>query len=640
MQQRIPENQKTKMIYNYIKEERYQEAIKYLSIEIQFCPKSRVMSLLAYCHFMAQDYRNAAQVYEQLTYLYPEVDDYKLYYAQSLYKEGELENALRVTATIKNTKFDQQLVILTAYIKYEMEEFNVAKNLSESMDSDASSIILRASILLKEEKYKEALELFEHSKGIVGSNPELLYNIALCHYRLKHYDKCMQFIAEIIERGTREHPELGVGTNEEGAEVPSVGNTQTLKESALIEAFNLKAALEYQLKKYTAAREALWDMPPRSEEEFDAVTLMNHALFNIDNEPSAGFKKLNYLLYNPPFPPETFTNILLLYTKFNYFDLAADVLAENSDLTFKYIKQEVYDYLEALIFQNTNPEETIKKLEVLGNKHLDNFRRITKAIREAQQEKDDAVLNKTLKDYDEALENYIPVLMAQCSIHWKKEEFKDVEKLLMNAREFCAVHDTWKLNLGHTFFILEENYVEAIQQYETIYNKNLSSLLELPAIVIANLCVSYIMITRNEKAEDIIRTLEEIEARAMEEYPDRNFYHLCIVNLVIGTLYCSKGNFEFGIGRIIKSFDPINKKLGPDTWFYAKRCLMALIEKMSKNMIIIPDRSITEILDFLDSCEQFGSRVKANLEVSLDGIDTYVTQEARLLKRMFIKLTD
>lgn len=35
-----------------------------MNIELQFCPKSRVMSLLAYCHFMAQDYRNAAQVYE------------------------------------------------------------------------------------------------------------------------------------------------------------------------------------------------------------------------------------------------------------------------------------------------------------------------------------------------------------------------------------------------------------------------------------------------------------------------------------------------------------------------------------------------------------------------------------------------
>jgi len=182
--------------------------------------------------------------------------------------------------------------------------------------------------------------------------------------------------------------------------------------------------------------------------------------------------------------------------------------------------------------------------------------------------------------------------------------------------------------------------MEAIQHYETIYNKNLSSLLELPAIVIANLCVSFIMMTQNEKAEEIIKTLEEIEERAMEESPEKSFYHLCIVNLVIGTLYCSKGNFEFGISRIITSFKPLNKKLGPDTWFYAKRCLMALIEKMSKHMIIIQDRTITEVLDFLESCEQIGKNIRANLEVKMDGIDTYVTHEARLLKMMFIKLTD
>jgi len=245
-----------------------------------------------------------------------------------------------------------------------------------------------------------------------------------------------------------------------------------------------------------------------------------------------------------------------------------------------------------------------------------------------------------LKAYDEGLEKYIPVLMAQCSIHWKKDEYKDVERLLMNAREFCAVHDTWRLNLAHCFFIQEGSYMEAIQHYETIYNKNLSSLLELPAIVIANLCVSFIMMTQNEKAEEIIKTLEEIEERAMEESPEKSFYHLCIVNLVIGTLYCSKGNFEFGISRIITSFKPLNKKLGPDTWFYAKRCLMALIEKMSKHMIIIQDRTITEVLDFLESCEQIGKNIRANLEVKMDGIDTYVTHEARLLKMMFIKLTD
>lgn len=53
--------------------------------------------------------------------------------------------------------------------------------------------------------------------------------------------------ADIIERGIREHPELSVGMATEGIEVRSVGNTLTLHETALIEAFNLKAAIEYQL---------------------------------------------------------------------------------------------------------------------------------------------------------------------------------------------------------------------------------------------------------------------------------------------------------------------------------------------------------------------------------------------------------
>jgi len=46
---------------------------------------------------------------------------------------------------------------------------------------------------------------------------------------------------------------LGVGSNAEGIEVKSVGNTQTLKETALIEAFNLKAAIEYSIKNFAAA---------------------------------------------------------------------------------------------------------------------------------------------------------------------------------------------------------------------------------------------------------------------------------------------------------------------------------------------------------------------------------------------------
>lgn len=54
--------------------------------------------------------------------------------------------------------------------------------------------------------------------------------------------------ADIIERGIREHPELSVGMTTEGIEMRSVGNTLTLHETALIEAFNLRAAIEYHLK--------------------------------------------------------------------------------------------------------------------------------------------------------------------------------------------------------------------------------------------------------------------------------------------------------------------------------------------------------------------------------------------------------
>jgi tetratricopeptide repeat protein 30 len=146
----------------------------------------------------------------------------------------------------------------------------------------------------------------------------------------------------------------------EGIEVQSVGNTLTLHETALTEAFNLKAAIEYQLQNCNflqllyykinmllmllfiliaddAAKEALTDMPPRSEEELDAVTLHNQALINMDTKPNEGFEKLQFLLQQNPFPPETFANLLLLYCKYQYYDLAADVLAENVHLTYKYL---------------------------------------------------------------------------------------------------------------------------------------------------------------------------------------------------------------------------------------------------------------------------------------------------------------
>ena len=58
-----------------------------------------------------------------------------------------------------------------------------------------------------------------------------------------------------------------------------------------------------------------------------------------------------------PITAETFANLLLLYIKHDYYDLAADVLAENSHLTFKCLSTYLYDFIDTKITQQTSPDE-------------------------------------------------------------------------------------------------------------------------------------------------------------------------------------------------------------------------------------------------------------------------------------------
>jgi hypothetical protein len=162
-------------------------------------------------------------------------------------------------------------------------------------------------------------------------------------------------------------------------------------------------------------------------------------------------------------------------------------------------------------------------------------------------------------------------------------------------------------------------------------------------------------------------------------------------------LYCAKGNFEFGISRIIKvrsslplpsssnlkplsasstqhfayymslptphhpippshththaqSLDPYDKKLHTDTWYYAKRCFLALAENMSKHMLILKDSSMDEILDFLDKAEAAGQNVMSVIGSQVDATEgegasgssgpATVSFEARQLKTLFLRLYD
>lgn len=227
-------------------------------------PNSRAaLSLLGYCYYYSQDFVNAAACYEQLVQLFPDVEEYKMHYAQSLYQSCAYEDALKATFQMEDlvTTVKSDVYKLQAAIKYAEDDLPAARGLIEQIEDQsglADKEVNLGCILLKEEgRAEQALAKFMSALQIEGYKPDLSYNVALCYYRMKQYPQAMKFIGDIIEHGIREHPELSVGMTTEGIDVRSVGNTITLHETALVEAFNLKAAIEYQLKNFVAAQEAL-----------------------------------------------------------------------------------------------------------------------------------------------------------------------------------------------------------------------------------------------------------------------------------------------------------------------------------------------------------------------------------------------
>ncbi|XP_028366215.1 tetratricopeptide repeat protein 30B-like [Phyllostomus discolor] len=652
----IPDGEFTAVVYRLIRDSRYAEVVQLLGGELQRIPRSRAgLSLLGYCYYHLQEFALAAECYEQLSQLHPELEQYRLYQAQALYKACLYPEATRVAfLLLDNPAYHSRVLRLQAAIKYSEGDLPGARSLVEQLlsgeggedsggENESDGQVNLGCLLYKEGQYQAACSKFFAALQASGYRPDLCYNLALAYYSSRQYASALKHIADIIERGIRQHPELGVGMTTEGIDVHSVGNTLVLHQTALVEAFNLKAAIEYQLKNYKVAHETLTDMPPRAEEELDPVTLHNQALMNMDTRPTEGFEKLQFLLQQNPFPPETFGNLLLLYCKYEYFDLAADVLAENAHLTYKFLTPYLYDFLDAMITCQTAPEEAFIRLDGLAGTLTEQLRRLTKQVQEARHSRDDEAVKKAVNEYDDILEKYIPVLMAQAKIYWNLENYPVVEKIFRKSVEFCSDHDVWKLNVAHVLFMQENKYKEAIGFYEPIVKKHYDNILSVSAIVLANLCVSYIMTSENEEAEELMRKIEKEEDQLSYDDPDKKTYHLCIVNLVIGTLYCAKGNYDFGISRVIKSLEPYNKKLGTDTWYYAKRCFLSLLENMSKHTIMLRDSVIQECVRFLEHCELYGRNVPAIIEQPLEeermhtGKNT-VTYESRQLKALIYEI--
>lgn len=93
----------------------------------------------------------------------------------------------------------------------------------------------------------------------------------------------------------------------------------------------------------------------------------------------------------------------------------------------------------------------------------------------------------------------------------------------------------------------------------------------------------------------------------------------------------------------MKSLEPYDKKLGTDTWYYAKRCFLGLALSMAKHMVTLKDSTMYEILNFFDSANQHGKGIVTSVRPDAKEEEKRtrnVSYEARLLKRMFLLLKD
>lgn len=193
--------------------------------------------------------------------------------------------------------------------------------------------------------------------------------------------------------------------------------------------------------------------------------------------------------------------------------------------------------------------------------------------------------------------------MARAWLSWRVDDFAGAETEFRASAEFCSENFVWQLHAAHVLFMRGDKYKEAAAFYEPIVRQSYDDILSVSAAVLANLCVAYIMTSQNGEAEELMRKVERAE-----EQKGVPCLHLCIVNLVIGTLYCANRNYEFGLVRIAHALEnnAQGTRLCADTWLHVKRCVLGLLTGLSKQTLVLPSDAIQEVMGLLKTCEGKG----------------------------------
>ena len=592
-----------------------------------------MLSLIAYCAYHNQEYARASEFYETLTELCPKSEEYQVYYVQSLLKGGSLLDASRAAASATMASASNSLRMRLLQARAEMEQgmlTSISTTLSHRSEDDYETMVALATLDFREGRYSKAMEKYKQARQVLGGEqPMLTYYIALCNYRLSEYDASLELIDEIINDSKDNDQD------------------QCNSESFLVEALNLKAVILYTTKNVDAAKSIM----TRFKESLDAVTIHNDAIVNIEEDPSIGIQHLELLFSTYPFPQETFSNLLTMYTRHGQDHLAAEVFQANKSLAHELLPSDLYAYFYALITSLSCPDDAIVLLETQTARHANNVgatkketiavskrsattKRPTTSARSSVdvEKKGNKALAVASDKIDDPLKCYMPALCLHAKMYWDRKEYSRAEQILQDHVDSCSCQDAWLINMGHVMFS-QQKFDASIEHYELLMERN-ADLLKLPAVTLANLCVAYVLVGRNEDAEELIKAVEkeDVERETLGEGGVR--VHSCIINLCIGSLYCQKKNYSFGIDRICKSMQPFKENICQDTWYYVKRSFLAFALMLANQSIPISDEFLRNVIDFFVEAETHGEHIM----IAGDSAPATVASEGQLLKKIFMKI--
>lgn len=118
------------------------------------------------------------------------------------------------------------------------------------------------------------------------------------------------------------------------------------------------------------------------------------------------------------------------------YDTAADILAEHAHLTYKYLSTYLYDLLDAIITVQTSREEADQKLDKLSARLTTKLRTLTGKIQDSRSANDEAAMKKALREYEEELENFLPVAMARAWLYWLDDDFATAEREFRSSGKY------------------------------------------------------------------------------------------------------------------------------------------------------------------------------------------------------------